>query len=265
MELSDILTTFYDGEKEDARLASRHGAVEFLVTTRYIDRYLKPGDRLLEVGCATGRYSLHYARQGWEVDALDLVESNLEVLRQNALPTDRVRAVQGNALDLSRYPDEAFDVTLVLGPMYHLFAEEDKRLCLREALRVTKPGGLLFVAYCQFDAAMVQTGFLQGMHDYLTENNLLDTRSYLPVSNPAGVFELYRKEQIDKLIRSLDADRLHYVGTDMFTAYYPEKIDQMDDALYGAYVAYTLTICENQNLVGVSNHTLDILRKNTPQ
>jgi len=47
----------------------------------------------------------------------------------------------------------------------------------------------------------------------------------------------------------------------MYTHYYMEAIDAMDDELYQKYIAYTLSICENQNIVGISNHTLDILRK----
>ena len=67
----------------------------------------------MEVGCGTGAYTLHYARQGYEVDAVELVQKNLEILRQNMQPSDNVRAVQGNALDLSRYADNTFDSTAV--------------------------------------------------------------------------------------------------------------------------------------------------------
>ena len=260
METETIVKEFYDARKEDERFRSPHGAVEYIVTRHYIDKYLQQGDRILEVGCGTGQYALHYAHKGFDVDALDLVESNLDVLRQNIHPTDNIRPVQGNALDLSRYPDASFDITLVLGPMYHLFTEADKRRCLSEAVRVTKPGGHLFIAYCQFDAAMIQTAFLKGMHDFLTEHHLLDAANYLPISNPEGTFELYRKEWVAALTSDLPTQRLHYVGTDMFAHYHAEAVDAMNDGLYARFLAYTLSICENPQLVGVSNHALDVLR-----
>lgn len=60
---------------------------------------------------------------------------------------------------------------------------------------------------------------------------------------------------------NLDVKRFHYVGTDMYSYYIAEQIDNMDDDLFQKYIKYTLSICENQNLVGLSNHSLDILQK----
>ncbi|MBQ8953960.1 MAG: class I SAM-dependent methyltransferase [Clostridia bacterium] len=262
MNGEEIIKAFYASGKEDGRLASQSGAVEFRVTTSYVDRYLRPGDRIIEIGCATGRYSLHYARRGHAVTALDLVESNLDVLRAHVRPGDDIEVVQGNALDLSRWADESFDAALLLGPMYHLYTEADKLTALQEALRVTKRGGLLFAAYCQFDAAMIQSIFSgKKLYDYVTQSGLLDEKTWLPISNPAGIFELHRKEDVDRLDAHLEADRLHYVGTDMFTYYIKNDIDQLDAGLYDKYISYTMSICENQHLVGASNHTLDVLRK----
>lgn len=260
MSEQDILRSYYEARQEDARLSSQAGAVEYLVTTSYIDRYLRPGYRMLEVGAGTGRYALHYASQGYDVDAVELVEHNLKILRQGIQPGWRVNPVLGNALDLSMYPDHAFDMTLVLGPMYHLFTEEDKLTCLREAMRVTRKDGLLFVAYCQFDASMIQACFARNMYTFLVDNGLLDPKTYLPIDNPAGVFTLYRKQQIDVLNERVGLTRLHYIGTDMFTQYFADKVNEMPQDLYQKYLEYTLTICENEQLVGASNHVLDVLR-----
>jgi ubiquinone/menaquinone biosynthesis C-methylase UbiE len=261
MEEEKIISDFYNSRNENERFSSKHGMVEYIITRKYIDKYLHKGCRILEVGAGTGRYALHYAHLGYEVDAVELVQSNLNILNRQILPTDNIRAVRGNGLDLSVYKDDTFDRTLVLGPMYHLFTYEDKMKCLNEALRVTKKDGLIFVSYCQFDASMMQAGFIRNMYDFLTDNELLDEESFLPISNPKGIFELYRKEQIDVLNEGLSVKRLNYVGTDMFTCYYKLEIDNMEDSLYEKYLAYTMSICENQNLVGLSNHTLDILEK----
>lgn len=261
MDTEKIIQDFYSSYEEDKRFSSKHGMVEYITTLKYIDKYLIEGNRIFEIGCATGRYSLHYAHMGYQVDAVELVQANLDVLRKNMLPDDRIRAVRGNALDLSAYEDNTFDITLLLGPMYHMFTDNDKIKCLKEAVRVTKKNGILFVAYCQFDASMIKTGFFGNMYNFIVENNMLDEKTYLPISNPSGVFELYRKEQIDKLNENIDVQRLHYVGTDMYSHYFEEQIDNMNDTLYQKYLEYTYTICENQNLVGVSNHSLDILRK----
>ncbi len=258
---NDILNSFYDNERELDRLSSKSGAIEFIISTTYIEKYLQSGNRIIEIGAGTGKYSLHYAHKGFEVDAVELVQSNVDILKRDILPTDNINAVQGNALDLSRYGDNTFDITMVLGPMYHLYSEKDKLQCINEAIRVTKKLGVIFVAYCQFDAAMIQTGFMNNRYNFLLELNVLDEKNYLPISKPEAIFELYRKEQVEKLMSNFNVKSLHYVGTDMFSHYMRDVIDNMDEDLYKKYIQYTLTICENQNLVGVSNHTLDIFQK----
>ena len=73
METLRVLTEYYSTYDEDGRLRSKHGSVEFLTTMRYIEKYLKPGMRILEIGAGTGRYSHALAQKGYEVDAVELV------------------------------------------------------------------------------------------------------------------------------------------------------------------------------------------------
>ena len=77
MKTNPYLINFYHSYDEDSRLISRHGMVEFLTTMRYIEKYLKPGSRILEIGAGTGRYSHALARQGYAVDAVELVERHV--------------------------------------------------------------------------------------------------------------------------------------------------------------------------------------------
>jgi len=125
MQTNQYLIEFYSTHDEDARLVLRHGSVEFLTTMRYIEKYLKPGDKILEVGAATGRYSHTLARMGYEVDAVELVEHNIEVFKKNTQPGEKITVIQGNAMDLTGFNDDTYDITLILGPLYHLFTKED--------------------------------------------------------------------------------------------------------------------------------------------
>lgn len=74
IERAQILNQFYTQScDEEQRLGSRHGSIEFLTTVRYIEKYLEKGNKILEVGAGTGRYSLYYAKQGYDVTAIEYV------------------------------------------------------------------------------------------------------------------------------------------------------------------------------------------------
>lgn len=252
------LYNFYEKYNEEGRLESKHGRVEYLTTMKYIHDYLKPGMRILEVGAGTGRYSLALAHEGYQVDAIELVEYNIALLKANIEPNDNITAVQGDALDLSRYEDETFDLTLVLGPMYHLYNDSDKIQCLKEALRVTKKQGRVMVAYCLNEATVITYSFTNNSIKEAIANNMF-TEDYHCKSTAKDVFELVRVEDINRINANFDIIRDKLIATDGATRYIKEIVNEMDDETYNIYLDYHFTICERQDLIGASHHCLDIL------
>ncbi len=261
METKEMMTQFYANYDEEGRLLSRHGSVEYLTTMRYIEKYLQPGMRILEIGAATGRYSHALARQGYEVDAVELVQHNIDIFNASTQPGERITIRQGDARDLSFLASESYDLTLLLGPMYHLFTVKDQKKALSEALRVTKKDGILMAAYCGNEATMIQYCFGRGMLREEKYQKLVDPVTFKASSDPAELFELYRREDIDALMADFETLRLHYVGTDMATNYMRPTIDEMDDEFFALYLRYHFAICERTDCVGTSHHILDIHRK----
>lgn len=262
MNAMEALSQYYSQYDEDGRLTSRHGRVEFLTTMRYIEKYLRPGMRVLEIGAGTGRYSHTLARMGYQVDAVELIQHNIDVFIQNTKPGESVTIRQGNAIELSSFGNNTYDVTLLLGPMYHLFTEKEQKQALHEALRVTKPGGVVFAAYCNNDATVVSFCFGKQMLRQERYQQLTDPETFKLASNPEELFVLYRKEDVDRLMADLPAERLHYVGTDMAANFMREQVDAMDDELFEQYMKYHFFICERPDMVGATHHMLDIFRKN---
>lgn len=105
----------------------KHGTVEFLTTLRYIEKYIRPENLVIEIGAGTGRYSHALARQGYTVDAVELISHNIDIFRKNTMSNEDITIMQGNVLDLSVFPDNRYDITLLLGSLYHLYSDEDKR------------------------------------------------------------------------------------------------------------------------------------------
>lgn len=191
METFKALTDYYSSYDEDSRLRSKHGMVEYLTTMRYIEKYLRPGIRILEIGAATGRYSHALAQKGYTMDAVELIQHNIDIFKMKTLPDEKVTIQKGNAKNLNMFTDDTFDITLLLGPMYHLFTVEEQKQALSEAIRVTKPYGILFAAYCGNDATMVQYCFGRGMLKEKRYQDLIDFDTFKASSDPAELFELY--------------------------------------------------------------------------
>ena len=263
MQTMHYLNEFYSHYDEDGRLSKKHGSVEFLTTMRYIGEYIKPGDRVLEVGAGTGRYSHALARQGYAVDAVELIGHNIDVFQNNTQPGENISITQGNALDLSAFSDNTYDITLLLGPLYHLYTKEDKRQALREAIRVTRPGGVIFAAYVISDGCLLDEGFLRGninVAEYV-KTGLLDRETFAAKSEPKDLFELVRKEDVDELMRDFPTTRLHYVASDGCALLLRYAIDAMDDDAFALYLNYHFATCERADLLGVTSHALDVFRK----
>ena len=263
MQTMHYLNEFYSHYDEDGRLSKKHGSVEFLTTMRYIGQYIKPGDCVLEVGAGTGRYSHALARQGYAVDAVELIGHNIDVFQNNTQPGENISITQGNALDLSAFSDNTYDITLLLGPLYHLYTKEDKRQALREAIRVTRPGGVIFAAYVISDGCLLDEGFLRGninVAEYV-KTGLLDGETFAAKSEPKDLFELVRKEDVDELMRDFPTTRLHYVASDGCALLLRDAIDAMDDDAFALYLNYHFATCERADLLGVTSHALDVFRK----
>jgi len=261
--MTDYIKNYYDNYDEDNRLASRHGQVEYITTMRYIEKYLFNGAKVLEIGAGTGRYSHAIAQKGYAVDAVELVPHNIEIFRSKITPDEVITVTQGDARDLSAFTDESYDITLLLGPLYHMFTIEDKRQTIDEALRVTKPGGVVFAAYCMSDASIMEGGFKNNRFDMVDFINkgLINAETFETRSAPELVFEIVRKEQIDEVMEAFDVERLHFVATDLYTHHMRESINAMGEESFALYLRYHFAICERPDMIGLTHHSLDIFKK----
>lgn len=165
-------------------------------------------------------------------------------------------------MDLSAYPDASFDAVLIFGPMYHLYSKEEKTKVLNEAKRVVKDDGYIFAAYCMNEPTIIQWGFKDDGINIIKalENNMFE-EGFKCISEPKDIFELVRVEDIEELNKICGLYRVKLVGTDMFTHYIKDRVDKWTDKVYKTYLEYHFSICERTDIIGLSNHTMDILKK----
>lgn len=252
--INNIINNYYTNEynEQDRLVKDKVHNIEFITTTTYIDKYLKENDKILDVGAGTGIYSLYYADKGYEVYALDLVKSNIEKLESQKTDNMKLSASIGNALDLSMYKDNFFDITLVLGPLYHLFKKEEFTKVINEAKRVTKPKGKIFLAFILFDLTMLTWGF-KDKNIYLEYgNNKMVSKNFKPNNNEKYIFYMNTIQELKTYFKENNLNVIKYVATDGIGRIIKDEINNITKDEYKMYLDYHLSICEREDLIGYS-------------
>ena len=283
------LEEYYNKFNEDKRLKSRHGIMEFTVTMKYVHKYLdilergeigkeatgdardsaddsvsdsasrkaKSDIKILDIGAATGGYSIPLWNEGYDVTAVELVKHNLGMLKAKGTG---VKAFQGNALKLKRFEDNSFDLTLLFGPMYHLKTYEEQLQALLEAKRVTRPGGYILVAYVMNEYAFLTYGIKEGhVLENISEGKLDEAYHVRPGAD--DLYAFMRTEDIEALNEAAGVRRVQIISPDGPANHMRREVNALSEEQFAAFIQYQLAVCERADLLGASAHTVDILQK----
>lgn len=247
----------YEYFHEDSRLTfSRAASVEFLTTVSFIDRYLKPDMKILDIGAGAGAYSIHYAKQGYAVEAVELSERNISDFREKITDDLSVHVRQGNALDLSMFDDDSFDIVLLMGPLYHLHNTEDRSKCIEEAKRVCRKDGILFISFISHD--MVFMSELRYDPHYFRHGDF--DKDTLRLHDFPFVF--FTTDECRDMLDGNNLQIIHAVASDGSAELMQDEINAMDDEEFELFMRYHFMMCEKPEQLGFSNHLLYICGQN---
>jgi SAM-dependent methyltransferase len=255
----DLHTYYADHFAEDDRLrATPHGRLEFERTQELLRRHLPPAPaRVLDVGGATGAHARWLAEDGHRVHVVDLVPEHVAV----AAGIPGVTAAVGDARDLAE-PDSRADATLLLGPLYHLVDRADRVRALREAARVTAPGGVVAAAAISRHAPLLDWGARNKIDD---ENEpLLREITASGRHDPRLGFTTAYFHRVDELAdemreAGLHGVRVHGVEGPLAAVVLALGIEAVTDRLQAALRVARL-VDDDPDLIATSPHLLGLAR-----
>lgn len=252
------LEEYYNKFNEDKRLNTRRGNIEYVTSMKYIHEYLNEDSKILDIGAGTGKYTLKLYEEGYDITAVELIKHNIKVINEK---NKKIKTIQASATNLTMIADNTFDVTLLFGPMYHLKSTEEQVMALNEAKRVTKKNGVILVAYCMNEYALITHGFKDNNIIASIKTKALD-ENYHITNKGNELYNYVRIEDIDNINKLCNIERIKIVSADGPASYIKEYLNKMDSETYNIFIEYHLKTCERLDLIGASTHTVDILKNN---
>lgn len=229
--------------------------VEFEVTMHHLHRFLKPGMQILDIGAGTGRYTSALMAEGYSVKAVELVKRNIDVFLKREPTAD---VVQGDARNMPFIPDATADITLLLGPLYHLIGDEQKLMALKEAKRVTKPDGFVFVAYLMNEYSILSYCFDEERIADLMARGVVDNDFHIRAHDDE-LYDYVRMEDVNRLNAMAGLERLTVFSPDGAADYMRTRLNRMSDETFRLFIEYQKRISERMDLIGAGSHIVDVL------
>lgn len=217
---------------------------------------MKSGFKILETGAGTGAYSIELANNGYEVDALELIEKNLNCLKKKIKSEMKINPVLGDARELSMYNENTFDMVLCLGPMYHLNDWEDRNKCIEESIRVCKPGGIIFFEYISSNLTFVKN--IKRIDNYLRDYKEEFGNSF-ELENKT--FSYLKPFDFEKNIEKYPIKKLHHIGIDGVSSLIEEKVNSFEEDEFKIWLKFLRNGAEDITQLSYSENILFIAQK----
>ena len=257
---------YYNGAAHKEWLRLNRDRVEFAVTLRAFDEYLPPAPaRVLDIGGGPGRYAIELARRGYEVALADISEAELAVAVAKAAEAGvtLARVQKADARDLAEFADASFDAVLLMGPLYHLLDESDRRRAVGETVRIAKPGGIVAATNITRYAGIRWWAKHDPMqvvdHPSVYEEQIATGRTH----DAVGFTDVYfmRPSELTALFTEAGVEHIVTVACEGVVSMILEKVSALEGEAWEHWVDLDYRLGKDPDTHGLAEHLLYIGRK----
>ncbi len=236
---------------------------EFEITKRKMEKNLKKGS-VLDIGGGPGRYSVWLAQQGFDVTLVDLSGGNVAFAKQKAEELGlSIKAYQCDARDLSSLDLGKFDNVLLMGPLYHLFKESDRKKCVEQARLHLKDGCPLFASFISITGGL--NYYLDECPEEIIHEKAMDLFDRMEQDQTWSGSAFTEATFINNLeilpfFEGLGFEKLCLFGQEGITATRLSYLEQTGEEVRRFYLDLSLRLCENPQYFPYSTHMMYIGR-----
>jgi 2-polyprenyl-3-methyl-5-hydroxy-6-metoxy-1,4-benzoquinol methylase len=261
----DLIGRYYDEDIYEAELQRlpRDFPIEREITKRMLARWIPRGSRVAEIGVGGGHYTEWLLQRGCRVHLVDISRRLLETVAAK-IRSGLLGVTRASATNLSELRSGTFDVVLLLGPLYHLLAREERRRAVAEPARLLKQGGILFAA------GINRLSYLRALfHDAPDEvlkrkefhrRHLRDGNLDPKHAPPIGYAHLTSIEEFRELFRN-SFQELALLGVESFAATWQRTLNDLEPRVAAAWLDLVEKTGPTLEGLAQSDHILFIGRR----
>ena len=248
-------------EHEYNRIANRP---EFLLTCRMLDKYIKPGAQVLDIGGGPGRYSLYLAKKGCYITLFDLSPENTKFAKEKSIEKGLdIKTITGDAREADKLVNGMFDHVLLMGPMYHLLEETDRIASVNAALNLLKQNGIIFVSFINLFAIMIYYMKHPDAISFADEKIFLEhVVSQKTFSGNAFTKVVFiEQNEILPFMSQFPLEKLHLFGQESIMSPCEDNIMSQPQEIIDLWLDFCERIWEREDILNWSEHLMYVGRK----